>query len=171
MRGSNDRSGELFAYVGIEDRLRPDHPLRTIRTLMDVALLGYVGASLQALYSKVGRPSIPPDMLAAGDVDAAAGDVRCRRSIGRSERQLMERLEFDLLFRSVRRPIRREARDFTTEAAEHAFLLGLLAALRRDRPVDVFERLTSGPRRKMHRRPRHADRCTGGTTPPLPHAR
>ena len=98
MRGSNDRSGELFAYVGIEDRLRPDHPLRTIRTLMDAALSAMSG-EFAALYSKVGRPSIPPEMLLRAMLMLLRAMLLQAFYSVRSERQLMERLEFDLLFR------------------------------------------------------------------------
>jgi transposase len=91
MRGSDKRSGELFSYVDLEQRVRRDHPLRAIRSLTDAALEG-LSADFAALYSGVGRPSIPPEMLLRAMLLQAFYSVR-------SERQLMERLEFDLLFR------------------------------------------------------------------------
>jgi len=91
MRGSDKRSGELFSYVDIEQRVRRDHPLRAIRSLTDTALAALSG-DFAALYSGVGRPSIPPEMLLRAMLLQAFYSVR-------SERQLMERLEFDLLFR------------------------------------------------------------------------
>jgi transposase len=91
MRGSDKRSGELFSYVDLEQRVRPDHPLRTIRSLTDGAL-GSLSADFAVLYSGMGRPSIAPEMLLRAMLLQAFYSVR-------SERQLMERLEFDLLFR------------------------------------------------------------------------
>jgi transposase len=92
MRGSDRRSGELFSYIGIESRIRADHPLRTIKSIVDDAL-AEMSAEFDALYAaKVGRPSTPPEMLLRAMLLQAFYTIR-------SERQLMERLEFDLLFR------------------------------------------------------------------------
>ena len=91
MRGSDGRSGELFCYVDLERRVRPDHPLRAIRELANTALVRLSG-DFTALYSGMGRPSIAPEMLLRAMLLQAFYSVR-------SERQLMERLEFDLLFR------------------------------------------------------------------------
>lgn len=92
MRGSDRRSGELFSYVDIEDRIRADHPLRTIKTIVDEALAA-MSADFDALYAaRQGRPSTPPEMLLRAMLLQAFYSIR-------SERQLMERLEFDLLFR------------------------------------------------------------------------
>jgi transposase len=62
MRGSDKRSGELFSYVDLDQRVRRDHPLRAMRSLTDVALAALSG-DFAALYSGVGRPSIAPEML------------------------------------------------------------------------------------------------------------
>ena len=91
MRGSDRRTGELFSYVNLEDRVRKDHPLRTILAIVNEALEA-MSADLAALYSWTGRPSIAPEMLLRGMLLQAFYSIR-------SERQLMERLEFDLLFR------------------------------------------------------------------------
>jgi transposase len=91
MRGSDERSGELFCYVDLEKRVRLDHPLRAIRVLTDSALEA-LSSDFAALYSGLGRPSIAPEMLLRAMLLQAFYSVR-------SERQLMERLEFDLLFR------------------------------------------------------------------------
>ena len=91
MRGSDERSGELFSYVDLEKRVRSDHPLRTIRSLTDRAL-EMLSGDFAALYSGTGRPSIPPEKLLRAMLLQAFYSVR-------SERQLMERLEFDLLFK------------------------------------------------------------------------
>jgi len=91
MRGTDRGSGELFSYVDLEKRVRPDHPLRPIREIANAALAALSG-EFAALYSGVGRPSIPPEMLLRAMLLQAFYSIR-------SERQLMERLEYDLLFR------------------------------------------------------------------------
>ena len=62
MRGTDQRSGELFSYVGLEQRVRADHPLRAIRSIVNEALETLSG-EFAVLYSGIGRPSIPPEML------------------------------------------------------------------------------------------------------------
>ena len=91
MRGEDSRSGSLFSYVDLEQRVRPDHPLRTMRTLVNEALASLDGR-FGEIYSDIGRPSIPPEQLLRAMLLQAFYSVR-------SERQLMERLDFDLLFR------------------------------------------------------------------------
>ena len=91
MRGEDRRSGSLFSYVDIEKRVRSNHPLRMIKSLVDEALMELSGR-FAALYSKIGRPSIPPEQLLRAMLLQAFYSIR-------SERQLMERMEFDLLFR------------------------------------------------------------------------
>jgi transposase len=91
MRGGDERSGSLFSYVDLETRVGKDHPLRTIRGVVNEALAGLSG-EFSALYSSMGRPSIPPEKLLRAMLLQAFYSIR-------SERQLMERLEFDLLFR------------------------------------------------------------------------
>src|SRR5215207_2606936 len=91
MRGSDKRSGSLFSYVDLEARVRRDHPLRAIRHFADGALEALT-VGLGELYSSTGRPSIPPEMLLRAMLLQAFYTIR-------SERQLMERMEFDLLFR------------------------------------------------------------------------
>ena len=92
MRGSDDRSGSLFSYVDLEGRVRSDHPLRTIREIANAALADLTG-EFSALYPpRLGRPSIAPERLLRAMLLQAFYGIR-------SERQLMERMEFDLLFR------------------------------------------------------------------------
>lgn len=92
MRGSDEGSGSLFSYVDLEERVRDDHPLRVIREIANAALTGLDG-DFSALYPpRLGRPSIPPERLLRGILLQAFYGIR-------SERQLMERMEFDLLFR------------------------------------------------------------------------
>jgi len=91
MRGADERSGSLFSYVDIEGRVPSGHPLRRIRELANSALRSMDGDFAQ-LYSRLGRPSIPPERLLRASLLQLLYSIR-------SERQLMERLEFDLLFR------------------------------------------------------------------------
>ena len=91
MRGRDDRAEGLFSYVRLEERVPADHPLRAIRTLADEALAALNGR-FEALYSRMGRPSIPPEMLLRATLLQAFFSVR-------SERQLMEQIDYNLLFR------------------------------------------------------------------------
>jgi transposase len=91
MRGVDERTGELFSYVDLEARVRRDHPLRPIRILANVALAALEG-DFAVLYSSMGRPSIAPEKLLRAMLLQVFYGLR-------SERQLMERLEHDLLFR------------------------------------------------------------------------
>ena len=91
MRGGDDRSGELFSYVDLESRVREDHPLRAIRRIVNEALSA-MEREFAPLYAPIGRPSIPPERLLRAMLLQAFYSIR-------SERQLMERLEYDLLFR------------------------------------------------------------------------
>jgi transposase len=91
MRGGDERSGELFSYVDLERRVRADHPLRAIRAIVNEALAA-LERDFAALYAPLGRPSIAPEKLLRAMLLQAFYSIR-------SERQLMERLEYDLLFR------------------------------------------------------------------------
>jgi transposase len=91
MRGADDRTGELFSYVSLEARVRGDHPLRAIRLIVNEAPAG-LEHEFSGLYSRIGRPSIAPEQLLRAMLLQAFYSIR-------SERQLMERLDYDLLFR------------------------------------------------------------------------
>ncbi|MFB9985728.1 IS5 family transposase [Mesorhizobium kowhaii] len=91
MRGGDEQTGELFSYVDLEARVRRDHPLRRIRAIVNEALSA-LEREFAALYSPIGRPSIPPEKLLRAMLLQAFYSIR-------SERLLMERLEYDLLFR------------------------------------------------------------------------
>jgi len=92
MRGSDEQTGSLFSYVDLEARVGRDHPLRPIRQIANAALADLSG-DFAALYPpRLGRPSVPPERLLRAMLLQAFYGVR-------SERQLMERMEFDLLFR------------------------------------------------------------------------
>lgn len=91
MRGSDTVRGSLFSYVDLEQRIRADHPLRVIRGIVNTTLTALSGA-FDGLYSPLGRESIPPERLLRALLLQAFYSIR-------SERQLVERIEFDLLFR------------------------------------------------------------------------
>jgi transposase len=91
MRGTDGRSGSLFSYVDLERRIPPRHPLRAIRGVVNEALAALHG-EFAGLYSEIGRPSIPPEQLLRAMLLQVFYAIR-------SERLLMERLDFDLSFR------------------------------------------------------------------------
>lgn len=91
MRGGDASSGELFSYVSCEARVPADHPLRAIRAVVDEAL-EVLSPRFDELYSRIGRPSIAPEKLLRALLLQAFYSIR-------SERQLMEQLDYNLLFR------------------------------------------------------------------------
>lgn len=91
MRGEDRESGALFSYVSCEARVPADHPLRAIRAIVDEAL-EVLSPTFEGLYSRIGRPSIPPEKLMRALLLQAFYSIR-------SERQLMEQLDYNLLFR------------------------------------------------------------------------
>lgn len=91
MRGREEGSANLFSYVRLEERVPADHPLRPIRALADEVLPG-LNDRFEGLYSGMGRPSIPPEMLLRASLLQAFFSVR-------SERMLMEQIDYNLLFR------------------------------------------------------------------------
>jgi transposase len=91
MRGGDVRAEGLFSYVSCEGRVPADHPLRRILLLVDAALAD-LSPEFAKLYAPIGRPSIPPEKLLRALLLQAFYSVR-------SERQLMEQLDYNLLFR------------------------------------------------------------------------
>ena len=91
MRGEDQHAEQFFSYVRLEARIPPEHPLRAIRELVDSALK-QLSRSFDRLYSREGRASIPPERLLRALLLQAFYTVR-------SERQLMEQLDCNLLFR------------------------------------------------------------------------
>jgi transposase len=91
MRGSDRTTGSLFSYVDIEARIPAKHPLRPIRRIVNDVLAG-LDAELAALYEPTGRDSIPPERLLRGALLQTFYSIR-------SERQLMEQLDYNLLYR------------------------------------------------------------------------
>ena len=91
MRGNEDKQQPVFSYVSLEERVPADHPLRAIRQMVD-EILGAMSARLDALYAASGRPSIPPERLLRALLLQIFFSVR-------SERMLMQQLDYNLLFR------------------------------------------------------------------------
>jgi len=91
MRGDDRQPSHLFSYVSPEARVPKDHPLRSIRTMVD-ELLRTMSPDFDALYAAVGRPSIPPERLLRAQLLQFFYSVR-------SERLLMEQLDYNILFR------------------------------------------------------------------------
>lgn len=91
MRGRRDPQPSLFYAIDVEDRVRPDHPLRPIKAAVDRILAG-LSDRFDAAYSQTGRPGVPPERLVKALLLMALYSIR-------SERQLVERIDTDLLFR------------------------------------------------------------------------
>jgi transposase len=91
MRGADEQPGSMFSYVSLEERVPQDHPLRAIRRITDRAL-ERLSPQFGSLYVQFGRPSIPPEKLLRALLLQALYTIR-------SERQLIEQIEYNLLFR------------------------------------------------------------------------
>lgn len=91
MRGTDEKSGSLFSYVDLEERIPARHPLRKIRQVVNDALASLDG-DFDHLYVDFGRPSIAPERLIRASLLQILFSVR-------SERQLMEQMQYNLLFR------------------------------------------------------------------------
>ncbi len=91
MRGPFDDQGQLFSYISPEQRVPAQHPLRTIRELV-CEVFRDLDADFHILYSTTGRPSISPEQLLSALLLQVFYGVR-------SERQLMEQLDCNLLYR------------------------------------------------------------------------
>jgi transposase len=91
MRGTDKQQSGMFSYISAERRVPEDHPLRAIRAMVEVALRN-MWPQFETMYAKVGRPSIPPEQLLRALLLQVLYTVR-------SERMLMEQLDYNLLFR------------------------------------------------------------------------
>jgi transposase len=91
MRGHDEQTGNVFSYLSPEQRIPADHPLRAIRRMTD-PILARLSPKFTGMYSKIGRPSIAPEKLLRALLLQVLYTVR-------SERMLMEQLEYNLLFR------------------------------------------------------------------------
>lgn len=91
MRGDDRQPDAMFSYVSAEQRVPSDHPLRAIRGLVD-EVLREMSREFDGLYATVGRPSVPPERLLRAQLLQIFYSIR-------SERLLMEQLDYNLLFR------------------------------------------------------------------------
>ena len=91
MRGIDHQQADMYSYVSPESRVRSNHPLRAIRTMADEALTNMT-ERFEAMYAKTGRPSIPPEKLLRAQLIQMLYSVR-------SERLLMEEIDYSMLFR------------------------------------------------------------------------
>src|ERR1700678_2845574 len=91
MRGRDDQQSDIFSYISPEQRVRQDHPLRAIRRLADAAL-AQLSPQFDAMYAELGRPSIPPEKLLRAQLLQMLYSIR-------SERLLMEEMDYNILFR------------------------------------------------------------------------
>jgi transposase len=91
MRGAEYEQSSMFSYISAERRVPKDHPLRAIRTMADAALKE-LDQRFEGMYAAMGRPSIPPERLLRALLLQVLYTVR-------SERLLMEQLDYNLLFR------------------------------------------------------------------------
>ena len=91
MRGTDETTGSLFSYVDLEERIPARHPLRKVRQIVNDALTS-LDAEFDRLYAAEGRPSIAPERLLRASLIQILFSVR-------SERQLMEQMQDNLLFR------------------------------------------------------------------------
>jgi transposase len=91
MRGADQQQNHMFSYLSPEERVRKDHPLRAIRAMVD-EVLKQLSRRFDTMYANVGRPSIPPEKLLRAQLLQLLYSIR-------SERLLMEELDYNLLFR------------------------------------------------------------------------
>jgi transposase len=91
MRGIDHQQAEMYSYLSPEARVRADHPLRAIRAMTDQALAN-MSERFDGMYAKIGRPSIPPEKLLRAQLIQMLYSVR-------SERLLMEEIDYSMLFR------------------------------------------------------------------------
>ena len=91
MRGDDQKQGQVFSYVSTEERVPQDHPLRAVRRSVD-QILGEMTREFDRVYAKTGRPSIAPERLLRALLLQVFYSIR-------SERLLMEQLDYNLLFR------------------------------------------------------------------------
>src|SRR5437868_14013700 len=91
MRGIDHQQSDMFSYLSPEQRVRKDHPLRAVRAMTD-EILNSMSPLFDAMYAEGGRPSIPPEKLLRAQLLQMLYSVR-------SERLLMEEIDYSILFR------------------------------------------------------------------------
>src|SRR6202049_5160171 len=90
MRGIDQQQSQMFSYLSPETRVRKDHPLRVIRVMVD-EILAQLSRRFDSMYASAGRPSIPPEKLLRAQLLQMLYSIR-------SERLLMEEIDYNLLF-------------------------------------------------------------------------
>jgi transposase len=90
MRGKSPTQPSMLALISVESRVPSEHPLRSVKPLVDEVLRG-LGPTFDAMYSRVGRPSVPPERLLKASLLMALYGIR-------SERQFCEQLAYNMLF-------------------------------------------------------------------------
>jgi transposase len=91
MRGVDHQQSQMFSYLSPETRVRKDHPLRAIRSMVD-EVLAQVSRRFDSMYASAGRPSIPPEKLLRAQLLQMLYSIRI-------ERLLMEEIDYSMLFR------------------------------------------------------------------------
>src|SRR6201982_2334969 len=91
MRGDDQQQNHMFSYLSPEARVRKDHPLRAVRAMVD-EVLTQLSRRFDGMYAKVGRPSMAPEKLLRAQLLQMLYSIR-------SERLLMEEMDYNLLFR------------------------------------------------------------------------
>ena len=91
MRGDENPQPAMFSYIDLESRIPADHPIRKIKCIVDKAIKE-ISDYFDDMYSSIGRASIPPEQLIRASLLQIFFSIR-------SERQLVERIDYDLLFR------------------------------------------------------------------------
>src|SRR3954469_2567300 len=91
MRGVDHQQSQMFSYLSPETRVRKDHPLRAIRLMVD-EVLAQLSGRFDNMYASAGRPSIPPEKLLRAQLLQMLYSIR-------SERLLMEEIDYSMLFR------------------------------------------------------------------------
>ena len=184
MRGNDRQQGSMFSYLCLEDRIPKDHPLRPMRAMVDKAL-GEMAPLFDKLYAKQGRPSIAPERLLRALLLQILFTIR-------SERQLMEQLSYNLLYRwfvglGVDDPVwvpttftKNRDRLLEGEVAQ-AFFAAVLAQAQKKRWLSSEHFSVDGtlieawashksfqPKERPNRRPEHRprDRSAGGSRNP-----
>ena len=92
MRGADVTQAAMFSYRTLEERIPRKHPLRKLRALVD-GVLATLHADFEAMYARGGRPSIPPERLLRASLIQVLYTIR-------SERQLVQHIEYNLLYRA-----------------------------------------------------------------------
>ena len=129
MRGIDHQQGHVFSYLSPEQRVRKDHPLRAVRTVTD-EILREMSPVFDSMYARCGRPSIPPEKLLRAQLLQMLYSVR-------SERLLMEEIDYSMLFRwFVGLNLDEEVWDATSFTKNRDCLLEAWASLKSFQPKD-----------------------------------